>query len=115
MKCKTKIKKIFVGGRGTYFCPNCQINKDTYVIGITGSIASGKTTVTNYLEELGYEVELINTGVTVSKYLQNYLKEKNLENNDTIKKEKIYLTKPEKEFKRIARNILDENLDIQAI
>jgi len=66
-------------------------------------------------EELGYEVELINTGVTVSKYLQNYLKENGLENDETIKKENIYLTKPEKEFKKIAKNILNENLDIQAI
>ena len=67
--CKTKIKKIFVGGRGTYFCPNCQINKDTYVIGITGSIASGKTTVTNYLEELGYEV--VDADVIVKEEKQN--------------------------------------------
>ena len=66
-------------------------------------------------EELGYEVELINTGVTVSKYLQKYLKQNNLENNETTKTEKIFLTKPEKEFKKIAKNILNENLDIQAI
>jgi len=66
-------------------------------------------------EELGYEVELINTGVTVSKYLQKYLKEKHLEKSEQSKKENIYLTKPEKEFKKIAKNILNENLDIQAI
>ena len=66
-------------------------------------------------EELGYEVELINTGITVSKYLQNYLKEEKLENYETTKTEKIFLTKPEKEFKQIAKNILGENLDIQAI
>ena len=66
-------------------------------------------------EELGYEVELINTGVTVSKYLQKYLKDKDLENQEKRKNEKIFLTKPEKHFKEIAKNILDENLDIQAI
>lgn len=66
-------------------------------------------------EELGYEVELINTGVTVSKFLKQYLKDNNLENNEKQKKEKIYLTKPEKEFKKIAENILGESLDIQAI
>ena len=66
-------------------------------------------------EELGYEVELINTGVTVSKYLEKYLKENKMENNDITKKENIYLTRPEKEFKKIAKNILNENLDIQAI
>jgi len=66
-------------------------------------------------DELGDEVELINTGVTVSKYLKKYLKEKQIENDEMLKSEKIYLTKPEKEFKKIARNILNENLDIQAI
>ena len=66
-------------------------------------------------EELGYEVELINTGVTVSKYLEKYLKDKDLENQEKRKNEKIFLTKPEKHFKKIAKNILDENLDIQAI
>ena len=66
-------------------------------------------------DELGYEVELINTGNTVSKYLKKYLEENKLENNQKIKTEKIYLTKPEKEFKKIAKNILNENLDIQAI
>ena len=66
-------------------------------------------------EELKYEVELINTGVTVSKYLQKYLKERNLENEEKNRTEEIYLTKPEKEFEKIAKNILNENLDIQAI
>ena len=66
-------------------------------------------------EELGYEVELINTGVTVSKYLKKYLKDNNLENNEIEKNEKIYLTKSEKEFQKIAENILSESLDIQAI
>ena len=66
-------------------------------------------------EELEYEVELINTGVTVSKYLQKYLKEHNLENEEKNRTEEIYLTKPEKEFEKIAKNILNENLDIQAI
>ena len=66
-------------------------------------------------DELGYEVELINTGETVSKYLKKYFEENELENKETTKTEKIYLTKPEKEFKKIAKNILNENLDIQAI
>ena len=66
-------------------------------------------------EELGYDVELINTGVTVSKYLKSYLKINNLEKNTKNIKEEIYLTKPEQEFKEIAKNILNESLDIQAI
>ena len=66
-------------------------------------------------EELEYNVELINTGVTVSTYLKEYLKNNDLEKNTKNMKEEIYLTKPEEEFKKIAENILDENLDIQAI
>lgn len=66
-------------------------------------------------EELEYDVELINTGVTVAKELKRYLKTNDLENSGICKKERIYLTKPEKEFKKIAENILGVSLDIQAI
>lgn len=66
-------------------------------------------------EELGYDVNLINTGVTVANYLKRYLKENDLENKKGKTIEKIELTKPEKEFKNNAKNILNENLDIQAI
>lgn len=48
-KCGTIIRKIRVGGRGTYYCPNCQIKKPT-IIGITGGIASGKSAVFKYLK-----------------------------------------------------------------
>ncbi len=53
--CKTKIVKKFVGGRGSYYCPKCQ-KKDKYVIGLTGSISSGKSTTSNYLKMQGYQV-----------------------------------------------------------
>lgn len=66
-------------------------------------------------DELKYDVELINTGNTVSEYLKKFLKDNNLENKEKVTTEKIYLTKPEKKFKNIAENILGENLDIQAI
>lgn len=48
--CNTKIQKIKVGGRGTYFCYKCQ-RKNPFVIGLTGGISSGKTAVSNYLKE----------------------------------------------------------------
>ena len=54
--CKTPIVKTKVGGRGTYYCPRCQTLPNKKVIGITGSIATGKTTVTTYLKEKGYLV-----------------------------------------------------------
>ncbi len=49
-KCGSIIKKIRVGGRGTYYCPTCQVKKPM-IIGITGGIASGKSTVFAYLKE----------------------------------------------------------------
>lgn len=66
-------------------------------------------------EELEYEVELINTGTAVANYLERYLKDNKLENSGMIKKEKIYLTKPEKEFKKIAKNILNQEFEITQI
>lgn len=66
-------------------------------------------------EELGYCVELINTGVTVSNYLKSYLYKNGLENNEPKKQEEIYLTKPEDEFKEIAKNIMGVNIKISKI
>jgi len=55
--CGTKFHKIFVGGRGTTFCPNCQIDHDLEkAIGVTGPIGSGKSTVLSYLKDKGYIV-----------------------------------------------------------
>lgn len=54
--CKTKIIKMKVGGRGTYYCPRCQTLRHKIIVGITGSIATGKTEVTKYLREKGYVV-----------------------------------------------------------
>lgn len=54
--CGTIIEKEFVGGRGTYYCKKCQRMHMPKIIGITGSIASGKSTVSNYLKEKGYEI-----------------------------------------------------------
>lgn len=55
--CHAKIKKIRVGGRGTYYCPICQKNDYAFkIIGASGMMAAGKTTLTNYLKELGYPI-----------------------------------------------------------
>lgn len=54
--CKTTFHKSFLGGRGTTYCPNCQINPSLQkAIGITGIIGSGKTTVLNIFKEFGYK------------------------------------------------------------
>ncbi len=52
--CKHRLRKIFVNGRGTTFCPNCQKRKNApKVIGITGKTATGKSTASLYLQKLG--------------------------------------------------------------
>ncbi|MCX5775790.1 MAG: bifunctional DNA-formamidopyrimidine glycosylase/DNA-(apurinic or apyrimidinic site) lyase [Firmicutes bacterium] len=54
--CQTPLRKIQVGGRGTTFCPRCQRNTALpIVVGITGKIASGKSTVTAMFAVMGYE------------------------------------------------------------
>lgn len=47
------IVKFQLKGRGTYICPSCQ---PSYVVAITGGIATGKSTVSQYLKKLGYVV-----------------------------------------------------------
>lgn len=66
-------------------------------------------------EELGYQVELINTGVTVSKELEQYLKKHNLLNTLEHNEDLIFLTKQEEEFKLIAKNLLNFDIKIREI
>ena len=66
-------------------------------------------------QELNYDVELINSGTIVAKYLKEYLKQKDMLNKDEKRFEKIYLTKPEKEFKNIAKNIMKVDMKIEEI
>lgn len=61
-------------------------------------------------EELGYDVNLINTGTTVSNYLKEFLEQNNL-NNNCGGSEKIFLSKHTDEFKNIAKSILNEKLE----
>lgn len=56
-KCGNPIRRIFMGGRSTYYCPVCQKEEGQgIIIGITGPIAAGKSTVTSYLKNKGYIV-----------------------------------------------------------
>jgi len=53
--CNSLIFKSRLGGRGTHFCPKCQkSNIENRVLGITGFIGSGKSTIANILSNKGY-------------------------------------------------------------
>ena len=53
--CHTNLRFIKVNGRGTTFCPHCQIKLGKPLkIAIVGKIASGKSAVLNVFKELGY-------------------------------------------------------------
>lgn len=54
-KCGNKISITKIGGRTTYFCECCQPKKKK-IIGITGVIASGKSSVVSYLKNNNYFV-----------------------------------------------------------
>ncbi len=57
IRCGGLMKKIFVGGRGTTYCPTCQVNPYApRVIAITGQKAAGKSVILDYLKTSGHEV-----------------------------------------------------------
>lgn len=105
--CGHIIKKIVVGGRGTYFCPHCQKDlKDKHIIGITGTIASGKTALTDFLTKLGYPVidaDVINRELMNPEYKYYDLIKDDLKKyfNDCFVDNKI--------DRRLLRNLIFEN------
>ena len=104
-ECGTKFHKIFVGGRGTTFCPNCQIdNSLKKAIGITGGIASGKTSVLKHLAEKGY---LVINSDSIIKNL--YLEESVRRKASKIYGFDFYVDKKEDRLK--AKEILNKNPD----
>lgn len=53
--CHSPIRRITQGGRSTYYCPKCQKEPNKpFIVGVTGPIAAGKSTVSNYLKEKDY-------------------------------------------------------------
>lgn len=54
--CGTKFRKIFVGGRGTTYCPKCQKNPVIPVVfGVTGPIGAGKSLVSELIAKHGFK------------------------------------------------------------
>ena len=92
--CGTKLRKIFVNGRGTTYCPKCQKNPGIPVLfGITGPIGSGKSTVSKLFEKRGYKLldcdeivhELYKTKDMQSK-LSKLIPSLKIQNNDIDRK-----------------------------
>lgn len=70
--CGTLIERVKVAGRSSHYCPSCQTLKTAIqpqVIGITGGIASGKSTVVSFLQDLGatiVDADAISRSLTVN-------------------------------------------------
>lgn len=62
-------------------------------------------------EELGYEVNLINTGTSVANYLKKSLSNDKYGELD-LPDQKIFLSKPTPEFREIAKSLLNEETQI---
>ena len=77
-RCGHHLRKIFVNGRGTTYCPNCQKNPSlVHVIALTGPIGSGKSTVLKCFKELGYvclDADKITHDLYKEKSVQNDIK-----------------------------------------
>ena len=55
--CGAKLRKIFVNGRGTTYCPKCQKNPSVPVLfGVTGPIGVGKSTVSKIIAKQGFNL-----------------------------------------------------------
>ena len=65
--------------------------------------------------ELKYDVELINTGTIVAQYIEKYLHENEMQNDQKHVDDKIYLTKPERHFQKISENILKCKVEIKEL
>ena len=75
-RCGMIMRKISIGGRGTTYCPHCQPLKDKpLIVGVTGPIGAGKSSVSTILKEKGFKV------LDADKIVHELYKE------DTVKKE----------------------------
>ncbi len=100
-RCGRFIEKIKVDGRGTHFCPNCQkiesAEKETFILGLTGGIATGKTNISNYFLSLGIPVadgdvfarEVVKKGSPVLKKIVQVFGKEMLTETGTLNRKKL--------------------------
>lgn len=66
-------------------------------------------------KELSKKVDIINTGEKVANFLNKYLKENKIENNDAKRDYDIYLTDTESNFVNIAKSLLQDEIKIKEV
>ena len=64
-------------------------------------------------KELSKKVDIINTGEKVATYLKEYLKNNKMENDKKNKTYKIYLTDKETNFSKVAKKLLEQEVEIK--
>lgn len=64
-------------------------------------------------KELSKKVDIINTGEKVAKYLNTYLENSGMKNDETIKEDTIYLTDIDSGFVDISKKLLQKNITIK--
>lgn len=112
--CGCELRKIFVNGRGTTYCPKCQKNPATQkVYGLTGPIASGKSLVSSKLSKLNFNVidcdEIVHQlykNKDIQKSIKNIFPELKIKNNEIDRVFlKDYLINNENKKKRLEKFI----------
>lgn len=94
LNCNSILRKGRLNGRGTTYCPICQ--KVCISLGITGKIASGKSTVLSLLKDKGYkifssdlEVARLYTLENLKKKLVDLFGQNILDSNSNVSKDYI--------------------------
>ena len=119
--CHSTYRFIKVGGRGTTFCPKCQIKKGAPLnVAITGKIASGKSTIIDMFVKEGYPVLSCDEVVKdlylkkeVSQKIEDLLKIKfnnNVVDKDILREHLINNPKDKKKLEKYVHGLVKEEV-----
>ena len=115
--CGSKLRKIFVGGRGTTYCPKCQKNPGIPVVfGVTGPIGAGKSLVSRLIAKHGFKhldcdeiVHKLYKSNDIQKGLKNIIPDLKLSNDNVDRKWlKSYLIDNPKKKKQLEKFVHKE-------